>query len=482
MAINTDHILLASAANRRKKERSRLILIATIGLAGVALSLILFSKSSRDMNTDIKVVEEKIQLDRKILASRQKGIQEKSDIDELYDIYIGAFQPALLALSKGSAYASQTTDLNDEIEELFLIGNNKIQSKIVAEIQSRLNTATALFTKIQAEIDSANARLNQAFLSLDAKGYVQELANLAIIDSNNEDVIARQRKEPQVIEYFAYQLSANRAKTERNGASELYALSKVMNLGFGSIDTRSRIKVLQKNIADEKFSYHIKQTNNYIARKEFKQAAKELKIASSLYPKRGQVKELRKTIDDNLKGIRVANLVTEAELYAQQDRWLQAKKSYSKALSIRANDRLAIDGEALATSILELKAGLLDISSQPLRLKDINILNYAQRLLSDSLTMLPKSLTLEGLYRDVALLVNSKSKPRSVIIKSDGRARIKVQGVGYINPTKQKTISLSPGEYRLYAECEGNQTKLYEIVIPIDDEISPIRVACGREI
>ena len=80
------------------------------------------------MNTDIKVVEEKIQLDRKILASRQKGIQEKSDIDELYDIYTGAFQPALLALSKGSAYASQATDLNDEIEELFLIGNNKIQS------------------------------------------------------------------------------------------------------------------------------------------------------------------------------------------------------------------------------------------------------------------------------------------------------------------------------------------------------------------
>ena len=96
--------------------------------------------------------------------------------------------------------------------------------------------------------------------------------------------------------------------------------------------------------------------------------------------------------------------------------------------------------------------------------------------------MLPKSLTLEGLYRDVSLLVNSKSKPRSVIIKSDGRARIKVQGVGYINPTKEKSISLSPGEYRLYAECKGNQTKLYEIVIPIDDEISPIRVACGREI
>ena len=225
-----------------------------------------------------------------------------------------------------------------------------------------------------------------------------------------------------------------------------------------------------------------RETTNYIDQGDFKLAGSEIAKASNLFPNRAQIKELERTISINLKRIQVVALVAKADAYGQLDQWALAQKTYSEALSISEADRLASEGKTRAINILKLKEGLLDIYNRPLRLKDMTVLKFAQHLLAESKTVLDRSQSLKLLYQDVDRLLSSKMVPRSVFIQSDGNARIRVQGVGYISPTEGKFINLTPGEYRVYAECNGYKTKLYEIIIPIDDEIAPIRVICGDKI
>jgi hypothetical protein len=479
---SNDKILLASAASRRKKDRFKLIVIAAVSLVVVSLTLLVFGTSTKDLKSEGAKSTLYIKPNQKADYNNSPDTDDELAIKVLSDLYSIEVSVALLALPENSIYGNQATGLVTELNRLFDTAKKSNQAQVVKQIKVNLGLAKELIDKFQIDTETAIARLNQAFQSLDAKSFKQELANLVIIAKNNEQVLLWQQKKNEVLEYFNYQLKADRARAEQRDEMELASLEKVVELGFGFSNTESHIARLKDNISSEKYAFHIKETIDYIDQGNFKLASSEIAKASNLFPNRAQIKELERTISINLKRIQVAALVAKADAYGQLDQWALAQKTYSEALSISKADRLASEGKTRAINILKLKEGLLDIYNRPLRLKDMTVLKFAQRLLAESKTVLDRSQSLKILYQDVDRLLSSKMVPRSVFIQSDGNARIRIQGVGFISPTEGKFINLTPGEYRFYAECNGYQTKLYEIIIPIDDEITPMRVICGDKI
>ena len=453
-----------------------------MSLVVVSLTLLVFGTSTKDLKSEGAKSTLYTKPNQKAAYNNSPDTDDELAIKVLSDLYSIEVRVALLALPENSVYDSQAVGLVTELDRLFDTAKKSNQTQVVKQIKVNLDLAKELIDKFQIDTETAIARLNQAFQSLDAKSFKQELANLVIIAKNNEQVVLWQQKKNEVLEYFNYQLKADRARAEQRDEIELASLEKIVGLGFGFSNTESRIARLKDNISSEKYAFHIKETIDYIDQGNFKLASSEIAKASNLFPNRAQIKELERTISINLKRIQVAALVAKADAYGQLDQWALAQKTYSEALSISKADRLASEGKTRALNILKLKEGLLDIYNRPLRLKDTTVLKFAQRLLAESKTVLDRSQSLKILYQDVDRLLSSKMVPRSVFIQSDGNARIRVQGVGYISPTEGKFINLTPGEYRFYAECNGYQTKLYEIIIPIDDEITPIRVICGDKI
>ena len=475
-------ILLAAAASRRKTDRFKLIVIATVSLVVVFLTLLVFGTSTTDLKSEGAKSTLGIKSNQKAAYKNSPDNDDEFAIKVLSDLYSIEVRLALLALPENSIYGNQATGLVSELDRLFDTAKKSNQVQVINQIKVNLDLAKELIDKLQIDIETAITRLNQAFQSLDVKSFKQELANLVIIAKNNEQVFLWKQKKDGVLEYFKYQLKADRARAEQRDEMELASLEKVVELGFGLSNTESRITRLKDNISNKKYALHIKETTDYIDQGNFKLASSEIAKASNLFPNRAQIKELERTVSINLQRIQVIALIAKADAYGQWDQWALAQNTYSEALSISNADRLASEGRARAINILKLKEGLLDIYNRPLRLKDMTVLKFAQRLLAESKTVLYRSQSLNTLYQDVDRLLSSKMVPKRVFIQSDGKAKIKVQGEGYISPTEGKFINLRPGEYRLYAECNGYQTKLYEIIIPIDDEITPIRVICGDKI
>jgi len=479
---SNDKILLASAVSKRKTGRLKLIVIAAASLVVVSLSLLIFGMSTKDLKSEGAKSTPYVKPTQKAAYNNSPDTDDEHAIIVLSDLYSRKVRVALLALPENSIYGDQAIGLVTKLDRLFDAAKKSDQAQVVKQIKVNLDLAKELIDKFQIDTETAIARLNQAFQSLDAKSFKQELANLVIIAKNNEQVLLWQQKKNEVLEYFNHQLKADRARAEQRDEMELASLEKIVELGFGFSNTKSRITRLKNNVTTKKYAFYIKETINYMDQGDFKLASSEIAKASNLFPNRAQTKELERTISINLKRIQVADLVAKADAYGQLDQWALAHKTYSEALSISEADRLASEGKARAINILKLKEGLLDIYNRPLRLKDMTVLKFARRLLAESKPVLDRSQSLKMLYQDVDRLLSSKMVPRSVFIQSDGNAKIRVQGVGYISPTEGKHINLTPGEYRFYAECNGYQTKLYEIIIPIDDEIAPVRVICGDKI
>jgi len=482
MGNRSDKILLASAASRRKKSRLKIIIIAVIGLVLIAFTLTIFSTSRNEVDRAVASTSIDIQPKQKAAYNNTPDVDEKREISMLIDVYSNGIRATLLAFPENGIYGNHAVDLVKKLDGLFDTANKSTQPEVVQQIKVDIGIAEELIDKLQADIDKSLTALDKAFLTLDAQAFNLELANLVLVAKNDGRVLLWQKKKNQVLAYFIYRLKADKAHAEQRDEIELEALRRILELGFNTPSTESRAAQLQTNIARKKYGFHINETMSYIDQDDFKLANKEIKKASKLFPDERQIIELERIISTNLQGIEVSLLIERADVYAENDQWKQAMKSYSDALSVRDSDRLAAEGYARASNILRLKEGLLDIYSNPLRLKDINVFKFAQGLLVKSYASLDRSRSLAKLYQDVDSLISSKMAPRSVFIASDGKARIKVQGVGYINPTVGKAIKLLPGKYRLYAECKGYKTKLYEVIIPIDNEITPIRIICGTKI
>ena len=65
---------------------------------------------------------------------------------------------------------------------------------------------------------------------------------------------------------------------------------------------------------------------------------------------------------------------------------------------------------------------------------------------------------------------------------SDGRAKIEIKKIGYVEPTSNKTILLYPGSYEFVAKCRNHKDNLKKVQIPIDDKKIIVRIGCGEEI
>lgn len=480
--MNDNHadVLLASAANKQKSERLQLILVIAAVFLALVLSAFMLLTSDGSVNPsenpskDIRVVD-------KPTAYKKSFVENNNhELEELLQRYSNDIQPALQAISRQTIFGEKAVDIEDRVDSL--IDNVEEHTALKSQLNDEILKAESLLSAYKKEINSGLARLNNSFENFSASGFERELENLLILAEKNEEVQRWSAQKSKVMEYFEYAERASRAKAELKIELELESLMQIERLGFADPELSARIKELKNIVAEQKFAKHIKSASTLLTDAKLKEASEEVLKASAIFPQRPQVLELKATIADELKKVAVANLLITAEKYTVLDQWQDAKKSYEKAISIISSSKLAIDGYQLSKSILEAKAQLEDVLSQPLRLRSAEVMAYVEQLLANSAIYTKYSESLAKVRLKVEKLVGQKMLPRSVWVESDATASIRVQGVGYIKPTKGKFVNLRPGNYLFYAECKGHKTQIYKISIPLEGEILPIKVICGNSL
>ena len=346
-------------------------------------------------------------------------------------------------------------------------------------IDDEIKAAEDLLQEYNRVVAESLARVESAFQNRDAKQFIVDLDGLQIIAGENAEVASWVAKKADILQYFDLFQLANRLRAESNLEAELDALSRIDAMGYSDSIISDRMSFLKDAIAEKQFASHIQATLDFISSNDFVAAKKEITKASKLFPSRSQVVELTQRVDLALKKIRANQLVQLGFKKAALDDWDDAKKHFSSALEIFPQQQLAKDGFERANSILRYKDKLSSIARSPLRLKSQEVLDYANQLMTDSKQFSEFSESLVNLQVEVEALIRQKMLPRSVWMDSDGKAKIRVKGVGYIMPTKGRYVDLVPGNYLFFAECKGRKTEIYNVQIPIEGDVPAIRVLCG---
>ena len=139
------------------------------------------------------------------------------------------------------------------------------------------------------------------------------------------------------------------------------------------------------------------------------------------------------------------------------------------------------DLERTANEIVRSQSDLTQLISRPQRLSDPNVEKYANRQLEIASKYASESARLSGSIDQLQNLLQVAALEVEVKIKSDKLATILIPGLGYVEPTLEKTLSLRQAEYKFIVRCAGMEDDFHYLDLtgaPLDRPVT-LRLTCG---
>ncbi len=330
---------------------------------------------------------------------------------------------------------------------------------------------SALLKNIErAYVDRNSAAFKLGLREYKAIGGDQELAARWLALEDTADSVFRKLRE------------AEEHKRQKDFESELLTLQEVAALGFLDEGLNERVRELKVLSRDLEITRQIKRAQALYSSGEFSQAKAGLSALLEEHPGNMQAQALAKKTQIALDESIVNALVKKAAQAVVLDDWDTAGKMFTKVLETNSENKNAIDGRHLAKGIIEVKTRMRDLFNAPERLSDPQVAQYANELLEESAEYFDFSDSLHSLAKKLELAIVERNRPAQILIKSDGKARIEVRGIGYIEPSLEKTIELLPGNYAFYAHCKGRVVQQVLLEVPVNQPVIGLSVVCGREI
>ncbi|MEH6909490.1 MAG: hypothetical protein V7459_02810 [Oceanicoccus sp.] len=402
--------------------------------------------------------------------------------EDLYSQYVTDYEQDLRRLTELSVYDIEAEQLISEIDDVLSLANSGKLSKAVAKLTTTLKNIEELYKKRDQHIEELGKSINQAL----------ELNAFSRAEATMEKFIAISPADPRIadwslsIERLPKLLSANReahrARQENRPADELAQLRIVRQLDPADSSVSERIQTIESQIKSDTYFDHIEYARNAFDRGLFSDALKQLSKAEKTDPAGKEIAVMRKKIAGEQTKRDQLNYIDNAENAVKNDNWQAAFKNYDLAIKRGSTLTSVANGYQLSKSIVEARAEVQRLLADPLRLSDPAVLRHANLLISNTQAYTSHSASYNNQLDMLSKLLLRAGEKRPLTIISDGLARIKVQGVGYVNPTDKTIIQLLPGRYKLFAQCKGYRDNLVEVTLPLDGVIAPVRVTCDERI
>ena len=461
------NVLLASAANKKKIARTTQIGLTCVGALFLFFLFYIFqialSSNSDNPSPKAEAREER--------PSGQPSSAEQSLVEEI--------KLRLEGVPDETVFKQSANDLVKAINRLHAESAAGTPKELGISIEARLKDASDLLEKIKTEIEAGFVRLNRAFTEKHLTPFMRELASLRRLAPEDTRLTEWVEKESEIKILFLAHEEAQRYRAQKYLKKELRAWKNIVSLGYGDPQITQRIRELSLQIKELAYDEHLKAARQAYEAGNFVVARKIIESAIKLRPKSKNALELKSAIELTEKKHEAQQFVRAAAAEESKDNWEGAATAFAKALKAMPTNSAAIQGRDRVTALLQDRAKLQQLARDPIRLSGPEVHAYAETVIAESDKWKALSPSLRKLRADVKILLERATKKKEIVIESDGKAVIRVRGIGFIQPTTKKTIKLLPGTYELFAECLGHQTELYKIKIPMKGETKPVRVVCG---
>ena len=173
-------------------------------------------------------------------------------------------------------------------------------------------------------------------------------------------------------------------------------------------------------------------------------------------------------------------IFAEVSTQASADNW-RAVPGLLNAVPVNLRDQEFQNVQVAAAAIIELEDALLELSRKPDRLADENVQRYAQNLIARAREFGGLSPKLDNSVARIVDGIEVASVAVPLLIESDGRAKILIPGLGYVEPTREKSLWLQKKRYTFIVRCAGEPDIRSEIDLRRASTTSPraVRLTCG---
>ena len=473
--------VLVAAAKNKDTGRKKLLLITTFVSAVVLLAVLFINY------TDISEIPE--YAERPNTLPNKTRRHKPSERLSLFEQYESIIKPKLtqIALSVNSnqtenTYASDAQRLiswfKDELahsqQNDGLIEPLSVNKKLL-EAEELINNVENLLSSHFQRIESAYWEKNYA----EAIRYLESVENLAPAD---ERVIELKNKFNNNRKLFSKYEHLREAIAANDINSQLKALEAIEASGKLNEEQIKRKTFLKEFFKNQEYNKIIGEADALKDQGYFEEALVEIKKAQALTGDTASTQALESEITVK-RDIRLSKQWKKKALASTRiDDWESALLYFNNAQKLNSTDEEIIESIDLSKKIIESTKQLTMLREDPIRLTDPEVESFARTILVESSEIRDKSKRLSAIYEDVRILMDTTLRPRSLLIESDGKTRIEIKGVGFIEPTLEKTIDLKPGSYLLYGACVGHKTKITELEIPLRGSIERKRITCGERI
>tara|TARA_B100000674_G_scaffold497622_2_gene532125 strand:- start:4866 stop:6332 length:1467 start_codon:yes stop_codon:yes gene_type:complete len=473
--------VLVAAAKNKNTGRKKLLLV-TAFVSAVVLIAVLFI-----IYTDISVIPEYAERPNTLPNKTQR--HKPSEKLSLFEEYENILKPKLtkIALSVNSnqtenTYAGDAQRLiswfKDELahsqQNDGLIEPLSVKKKLL-EAEELINSVEKLLSSHFQRIESAFWEKNYA----EAIKYLESVESLAPVD---ERVIEWKEKLNNNRKLFSKYELLREAIAANDINSQLKALEEIEALGKLNEEQNKRKIFLKEFFKNQEYNKIIGEAGALKDLGYFEEALVEIQKARALTGDTASTQDLESEVTVR-RDIKLSKQwKTKALASTRIDDWESGLLYFNNAQRLNSTDEEIIEGINLSKKIIESTKQLTILREDPIRLTDPEVESFARTILVESSEIRDKSKRLSAIYEDVRILIDTTLRPRSLLIESDGKTRIEIKGVGFIEPTLERTIDLKPGYYLLYGSCVGHKTKITELEIPLRGSIEPKRITCGKRI
>jgi len=481
---DNDEVLIAATSSKSHLKRLLYISISFV-LILILLSFFLISTKPSNQNEQAFKLNESQKQQKAGAASNQNSIS----FDSLKIHFQNYLKPKLEKIATNNDLYELKNIFSKEANGLLIRFNNIIVRR--EKLKEPPDTETLRYTTQQAEalinefdstFDKYLNQINESFLDKDYQKFQRNLDSALLLAPSDKRLAKWKDLAPMAEILFKQFMIAETAEVEKDFSAALVALKKIKELGYSNESVNKKLTTISSVVARKKYNHLAFQARKNRDEEKFLVALRNIEAAQKIFPKKNNLDSLKREIEENRKIELAIDWKEKADAATAADNWIDALAYFKKAIELTPSDKNIIEGKELASRIIRYKEALLQFKERPLRLTDINVSNYAENIMKESSSMEMHSISLSRLRSDVTSIMAEILRPRDVVINSDGKTKIEVKGVGFIEPTIEKTIQLRPGKYIVHAACPGHKTNLLTLEVPATDFIKAKRIVCGERI
>jgi tetratricopeptide (TPR) repeat protein len=351
-----------------------------------------------------------------------------------------------------------------------------------ARYQQGLTALQALQESIPQVLKRLLEQAQQAIDKGDAPAAQTALAMAAVIEPDNSDIAALQRRAevlPQLLPLLEGAVTAE-------AAGDLSQAQRLLQEATALDPLHQRAQTELQRIATKlrKEGFNEAMSAGYAALNEghFDSARKAFRNAATLQQGSSEAASALREVETAATAQRLASLNKQGQQDERQEQWQKAVEAYEQAQKYDSSVLFASDGLKRSRARAQLDQQFRKVIEEPQRLSDAGVAAGAAQLLAQAKQITPRGPVLEQQIRQLDTLLRQANATVAVTLRSDQETEVLVYKVAKLGRFAEQELTLRPGTYTALGTRNGYRDVRRSFTIAHDSNPAPVTIVCTEPI